>query len=87
MAESIGIKKKNTAKRNTEPLWKRRIVNDIKQIATLGRKRRRELRRERKYKVPERKYNLKTKGWTVVIEELKQRVIAKKRRRKETSKK
>ena len=82
VAERIGIKKKNTTKRNTEPRWKRRIVNDIKQIqkdlAILERKRRRELRREGKYKVLERRYNLKTKGLTVVIEELKQRVIAKK---------
>ena len=82
VVERIGIKKKNTAKINTEPWWKRRIVNDIKQIqkdlAILERKRRRELRREGNYKVLERKYNLKTKGLTVVTEELKQRVIAKK---------
>ena len=34
VAERIGIKKKNTTKRNEEPWWKRRIVNDIKQIKT-----------------------------------------------------
>ena len=82
VAERIGIKKKITSKRNTELWWKRRIVNDIKQmqkdLAILERKRRRELRREGKYKVLERRYNLKTKGLTVVIEELKQRIIAKK---------
>ena len=81
VTERIGIKKKNTTKRNAEPWWKRRIVSDIKQIqkdlAILERKRRRELGREGKCKVLERKYSLKTKGLTVVIEELKQRVIAK----------
>ena len=81
-AERIWIQKKNTSKRNTEPWWKRRIINGIKQIqkdlAILERKRRRKLRREGKYKVLERKYNLKTKGLTVVIEKLKQRVTAKK---------
>ena len=82
MVGRIGTKEKITTKRNKEPWWKRRIVDDIKQIqkdlAILECKRKRELRWEGKYKLLERKYNLEAKGLTVIVGELKQRVIAKK---------
>ena len=82
VAERLGIKNKRGLKRNNEPWWKRRIENDInrfrKDIAVLERKRTGELRREGKFKFLQKKYNLYRKGLAVAIEELKQRVTAKK---------
>ena len=82
VAERLGIKNKRGSKRNNEPWWKRRIENDIdilrKDIAILERKKRGELRREGKFSFLQKKYNVNRKGLAVVIEELKQRVTAKK---------
>ena len=82
VAERLGIGNEKRGKRNGEPWWKRRIERVIKRlrkdIGVLERKKRGELRREEKYQMLERRYKIKSKGATIVLEELKQRVIAKK---------
>ena len=82
IAKRVGLRKatndKNTPK---EPWWRRRIqqsINEIrKHISTLERKRKGERITEAKYADIERKYRVKAKGANVVIEELKQRLLAK----------
>ena len=80
MAETIGLKEviKNFKK---EPWWKRILGKDIQQlrkdINILERMKRGEIRMEDKYRRLEEKYKIRTKGLTTVIEEPKQRVLAK----------
>ena len=80
--ERLGIKSKTRERKSGGPWWKRRIERDIKTlnkgIGVLERKNRGELRREGKHQMLERKYNIKCKGLAVVMEELKQRTLAKK---------
>ena len=88
VAENLGIKvdRQNdmgTRQRgkNQEPWWKRRIQSDIKkiqsEISILQRKERAELRTDSKYTRLKEKYNIRRKGTEVVMEELKQRLKAK----------
>ena len=64
-----------------EPWWKRRIEGDIKRIRRevniLEREKRGEIKSKRKVKELENKYNIKKKGLTLVIEERKQKLLAK----------
>ena len=87
MAENLSIKvnRQNdmgTRQRgkNQEPWWKRRIQSDIKkiqsEISILQRKERGEFRTDSKY-TRLKKYNIRRKGIEVVMEELKQRLKAK----------
>ena len=81
-AEQIGLKKKEFRSKK-EPWWKRRIEGDIKQIRKdlniLERRLKDELGQKKKAKLQriEDKYWVKNKGIKTVIEELKQRMIAK----------
>ena len=63
------------------PWWQRRIEGDIrrirKDINVLERGKRGELRKSGKMERLEKKYNIKGKGITTVLEELKQRILAK----------
>ena len=66
-----------------EPWWKRRIQKDIRvlrgSISVLDRKKRGELKNDAKYEELKKKYNIRNMNrLNVVIEELKQRVVAKK---------
>ena len=80
IAKEIGLKQ-TAKKQNKEPWWKRRIEGDIrmltKDINILERKKRGELRKRGKFTQLEKKYNIGRKKITTVIEELKQRVLAK----------
>ena len=80
-AERLGIKESEKNNKNVEPSYKRRINRDIerlrKEINVLKRKNRGELRKENKYRNLEEKYRIKAKGLTTLIEELKQRTLAK----------
>ena len=82
VGEEVGMKKSN-AKKKKEPFWKRRILTDISRL-------RKDLRRIeawlpgiwKKDKKKEKdwldqKYGLRRKGFTLVMEELKQRITAK----------
>ena len=66
---------------NKQSWWKRRIEGDIKrlrkEINILAREKQGELRKGGKIKQLEKKYNIRRKGITTVIEELKQRALAK----------
>ena len=82
VGQKVGLKAKdNRPKRNTEPLWKRRIrekINEIrKHINILERHKRNEIRKKEKYNSLEHKYHIKKKGLNTVIEELRQRLSAK----------
>ena len=80
VARQLGLKK-GTKKKTNEPWWKRRIENDIKRIRhdvnILEREKKGHLKRRVKFEVLVKKYNTKNKGLSVVIEELKQRQLAK----------
>ena len=82
IAEKMGLKKIEI-KEKKEPWWKRRIEGDIKRlkkdICKLERKSKGELglKKCRKLKDLEEKYRVKKEGIGTVIEELKQRIIAK----------
>lgn len=71
----------NRAKRGRKPWWHRRLENDIKvlrsNISVLESKRAGKLKKFSKYKMLEKKYSIKKKGFQVVLEELKQRLVAK----------
>ena len=82
VGEQVGMKKSN-AKKKKEPFWKRRILTDITRL-------RKDLskiepwfagRWEKDKKIEkdwlDQKYGLRRKGFTLVIEELKQRITAK----------
>ena len=91
VAEKLGVKTTRNDGRSKEPWWRRRIERDIKKlrrdIGVLERKRKGELRSRKRYSVLEKKYRIKTKGIGTVIEELKQRVLAKKHQRFDDTKK
>ena len=82
VAEQMGLRKFEIRERK-EPRWKRRIENEIRRLrhdvnilstdlkGELGKKKRHKLRDL------EEKYRVKTKGIRTVIEELKQRMLAK----------
>lgn len=80
VARELGLKK-GIKKKMNEPWWKRRIEADIKRIRhdvnILEREKKGHLKRRAKFEVLEEKYNIKRKGLSVVIEELKQRQLAK----------
>ena len=85
VAENMGMdvrKKKANRGGRKESCWKRRIPESIKtllkDISVLDRKDKGELRNQQKYGALSRKYDMARKGLKVVIEELKQRLIAKK---------
>ena len=80
IAKELGLKQ-TAKKQNKEPWWKRRIEGDIrmlrKDINILEREKRGELRKRGMFKQLEKEYNIRRKKITTVIEELKQRVLAK----------
>ena len=82
VADQLGLKKYEGGKKK-DPWWKRRIEEDIKQlkkdINILERVKEGQIgaRKEGKAKLIEEKYGVKRKGLTTVIEELKQRILAK----------
>ena len=82
IARKIGLRSTSSEKREPkEPWWKRRIKTSIseirKHINVFERKKRGEKLKREKYAELERKYRVKVKGLDVVIEELKQRLLAK----------
>ena len=83
VTKEVGVKKGKIGEKK-EPWWKRRIESDItnlrRDINRLERERRGETGQKGKRKIKElnAKYRVKKKGINLVIEELKQRLIAKK---------
>ena len=83
VAKEVGVKKDKIGEKK-EPWWKRRIESDItnlrRDINRLERERRGETGQKGKRKIKElnAKYRVKKKGINLIIEELKQRLIAKK---------
>ena len=75
----MGVKRKETTTKK-EPLWKKRISEKIKtmrkDLSRLDRWNKKELYNERMIEGLGKKYNVKNKRLKVVIEELKQRVVA-----------
>ena len=82
VAEQIGLKKRDYREKS-EPKWKHRIEGDIKKLrqdlSLLTRDLKGELgsKKKQKMKEPYEKYRVKKKGIKTVIEELKQRMLAK----------
>ena len=82
VAERIGLKKAEHRKKN-EPRWKRRIEGDIKSLRQEVNFLEREvngelgLKKKRKLRELNERYRVKRKGLPTVIEELKQRMLAK----------
>ena len=82
VADQLGLKKYKGGKKKY-PWWKRRIEEDIKQlkkdINILERVKKGQIgaRKEGKAKLVGGKYGVKRKSLTAVIEELKQRILAK----------
>ena len=82
VAEQIGLKKRDYREKS-EPRWKRRTEVDIKKLRQdvnlLTRDLKGELGSKKKQKMKELygKYRIKKKGLKTVIEELKQRMLAK----------
>ena len=82
VADQLDFKKSDGGKKK-DPWWKRRIGENIKQlrkdINILERVKKGQigLRKEGKAKLVEKKYGVKRKGLKTVIEELKQRILAK----------
>ena len=80
VAHKMGLKERDQRPRK-DPWWKRRIINDIKELRTvvsqLERRQNNEMRSNRAMKYIDDKYRVREKGVSVVIEELKQRVVAK----------
>ena len=82
VAEQVGLKKVVHRKKN-EPRWKRRIEGDIKRLKQdinfLERGSRGELGLKKKHKLSQlsERYGVKRKGLRALIEELKQRMMAK----------
>ena len=87
VADQMGLKKFEIGRRK-EPWWKRRIENDIKNlkhdINILHRESTGELGSQRKWKLKdlEEKHRVRKKGINTVIEELKQRIVAKSAKQK-----
>ena len=80
VAYKMGLKEREQRPKK-DPWWKRRINNDIKQLRTavskLERRQNNEMHSNRRMEYINNKYRVKEKGVSVVIEELKQRVVAK----------
>ena len=79
VAGQLGLKKYEGGKKK-DPWWKRRFKDVLKKdINTLERVKKGQTgaRKEGKTKLVEEKYRVKRKGLTTVIEELKQRILAK----------
>ena len=82
VAGELGMRGIEWRKKN-EPKWKRRLQGEImrlrQNLSLLERERKGELRngRSRELKDLEEKYRVESKGIEIVIEELKQRMIAK----------
>ena len=79
--EEVGMKKSNT-KKEKEPLWKRRILRDVssvrKDLSRIEAWFAEDGKRTKKEKDwLDQKYGLRRKGFTLVMEELKQRITAK----------
>ena len=77
-----GLKKtKRDGKTKSEPWWKRRIENSIKEInrniTLLTRHKNGEVKSKRKVEKLYEKFRIHQKGLGTVLEELKQRVLAK----------
>jgi hypothetical protein len=81
VAENLGLKEQGGNTTRKEPWWKRRIEGNIRKlsghISMMDRMKRGELKRMGVIRMLERKYWIKRKGLSIVLEELKQRVIAK----------
>lgn len=79
VSKELGLKQ-TTQKQSKMRWWQRRIEGDIKRIRKdinmLERGKRGELRKSGKMEQLEKKYNIKGKGITTVLEELKQRILA-----------
>ena len=75
--EEVGMKKSN-AKKKKEPFWKRRILTDISRLRTVQRRIeawfagrwKNDKNKEKDWL--DQKYGLRRKGFTLVIEEMKQ---------------
>ena len=82
VADQLGLKKYESGK-TRDPWWKRRIEEDMKQpkkdinILESVKKGQISARKEGKTKLIQEKDGVKRKGLTTVIEELKQRILAK----------
>ena len=82
VADQLGLKKYEGGKKKY-PWWKGHIEEDIKQlkkdiiILEMVKKGQIGARKEGKAKMVEEKYRVQRKGLTTVIEELKQRILAK----------
>ena len=82
VGEEVAIKKSN-AKKKKEPFWKRRILRDISRLrknlsrieAWFARKWKKDKNKEKN--LLDQKYGLRRKGFTLVMEELKQRITSK----------
>ena len=82
VARKLGLKKtKRDGNKTAEPWWKRRIESSIedinKSINLLSRHKNGEVKTSNKIKAMYTKFRIKAKGLVTVIEELKQRVLAK----------
>ena len=80
VAERLGLRERVKKKRET-PRWKRRLENDVAELrwslSRLEQKEKGELRDDVRLARVQRKYKVQQKGIRVVIEELKQRIVAK----------
>ena len=82
VGEEVGMKKSN-AKKKKEPLWKRRIPTDISRLrkdlsrieAWCAGRWKKDKKKEKDWL--DQKYGLRRKGFTLVMEEPKQRITAK----------
>jgi hypothetical protein len=81
VANNLGLKETRLVNGGKVPWWRRRLEGDVKvlrhNISWLECKIAGQLRKTIKYRLLERKYNIKRKGIKVVVEELKQRLRAK----------
>ena len=75
IADKLGMKRKNSIRKNEIPRWKRRLENDIKQlryaISMVERKKNGLIRKQAKVKALEKKYKTGNKDIEVIIEGLK----------------
>ena len=82
VGEEVGMKKSNATKKK-EPCWKRRILTDINRLrkdlsrieAWFAGRWKKDKQKEKE--LLHQKYGLRRKGFTLVMEELKQRITAK----------
>ena len=75
----LGIKINKVAERK-EPMWRKRLQNKIKEtrkdLSQLESSKDKEVSSVRHWQTLERKYSIRSKTLSVVIEELKQRIVA-----------